>query len=78
MDFNRSKAIESDFIKRDKSITLELQSAYSSQYTASGKDALIDKIEGGNDFRTGDWQGYYGKDIEGVITFEEPKTIEKN
>ena len=71
------QSVESDFIKRDKSITLELQSEYSSQYTASGKDALIDKIEGGNDFRTGDWQGYYGKDIEGIITFEEPKNIEK-
>ncbi|MDG1842636.1 MAG: glycoside hydrolase family 92 protein, partial [Crocinitomicaceae bacterium] len=71
------QTVESDFIKRDKSITLELQSEYSSQYTASGKDALIDKIKGGNDFRTGDWQGYYGKDIKGIITFEDPKAIEK-
>ncbi len=71
------RTVESDFIKRDKSISLELHSEYSSQYTASGKDALIDKLEGGNDFRTGDWQGYYGKDIEGIITFEKPKTIEK-
>ena len=40
---------------------------FENQYTAGGENALIDRIRGGNDFRSGGWQGYQGVDLEVVI-----------
>jgi hypothetical protein len=51
-------SVENEFVKRDPGISLELKSTYSNQYAAGGKKALIDGITGGNEFRTGDWQGF--------------------
>ena len=37
------------------------------QYTAAGASSLIDNIYGGDDFRTGNWQGWQGKDLELIV-----------
>ena len=70
-----SAVVTSSFIKKDPNVQLELKSTYSNQYTASGKDALIDGLIGGNEFRTGDYQGYYDQDVVAVIEFKTPKSI---
>ncbi|NNM16447.1 MAG: glycoside hydrolase family 92 protein, partial [Bacteroidia bacterium] len=62
-------------IKKDKKITLN--STYANQYAAAGNDALIDQLRGGMNFRTGDWQGYQGQDMEAIIAFDEMKQINK-
>lgn len=72
-----SAAISSSFIKKDKNVKLELRSTYAPSYAAAGPNTLIDKIRGGNDFRTGDWQGFQGKDVEAVISFKQPVSIQK-
>lgn len=72
-----SAAISSSFIKKDKNVKLELRSTYAPSYAAAGPNTLIDKIRGGNDFRTGDWQGFQGKDVEAVISFKNPVSIQK-
>ena len=42
---------------------VDIEFPYANQYAAGGDRALIDGIRGeGADFRTGDWQGYYGGD----------------
>jgi hypothetical protein len=64
--------VSANFIKKDPNIQLELKSTYSNQYAASGKDALIDGLRGGNEFRTGDYQGYYNQDVVAVVTFQTP------
>jgi len=46
---------------------------YDSQYTAGGDVALINTIRGGNEFRTGNWQGYHGTDMEVVVDLGEPQ-----
>ena len=40
---------------------------YSPQYTAGGDDGLVDGIRGGEDFRTGGWQGFEGKNLDFVL-----------
>ena len=55
--------------------TLELETPLSNQYAAGGDQALIDGIEGGNQYQTGDWQGFWGTDIAGTIDLKEPKRI---
>ena len=73
-----SPVVWCDFIKKDKTILLNLiNSTYSNQYAAAGANALIDGVRGGNDFRTGDWQGYHGQDIHAEITFDSVKVIDK-
>lgn len=62
-DGHFSTNVRNDFVKRDNSISLKLFSEYSNQYAAGGEFALIDGISGGNEFRTGDWQGYWAQDI---------------
>ena len=52
-----------------------MKNAYNSQYTAGGDIALLDFIRGGENFRTGAWQGYYGVDFEVVIDLGKAQKI---
>jgi hypothetical protein len=72
---NFSPVVSCDFIKRDPSIHLELKTTYANQYAASGPNSLIDGIRGGREFRTGDWQGFYGEDVKATVTFDQAKTL---
>ncbi len=40
-----------------------LSGEFSHQYHAGGAGALIDGIIGGPNFKTGEWQGYFGQDV---------------
>jgi hypothetical protein len=70
-----SAIVSSQFIRKNPNISLTLDTKYSNQYAASGENALIDGLFGGNEFRTGDWQGYYGQDIVATVTFKEPEVV---
>jgi predicted alpha-1,2-mannosidase len=68
-------SISNDFVKTDKTISIILKSNYAPQYSASGKNALIDGITGGKEYRTGDWQGFNGQDLVAEISFSTPKKV---
>jgi hypothetical protein len=70
-----STNVHNDFVKRDKTISLELFSEYANQYAAGGDLALIDGISGGNEFRTGDWQGYWAQDITLEVSFDGGRSL---
>jgi len=72
---NESAIVSSQFIRKNPNVSLTLNTVYSNQYAASGPNALIDGLFGGNEFRTGDWQGYYGKDVVATVQFKEPVSI---
>jgi hypothetical protein len=60
---------------------LTLQTPPDNQYTAGGPRALIDGLEGGNDFRTGEWQGFWGEPCVATVDLgqvERIKSIELN
>jgi hypothetical protein len=67
--------VSTEFIQRDKNVTLDLKSKYDHQYASSGPNALIDGVEGGNEFRTGDYQGYWAQDLVSEITFGDARVI---
>jgi len=71
------KSVMSEFVKIDNSIHLNLQSAYANQYAATGQNTLIDGVFGGNDYRTGDWQGFQGTDIIAEISFDTPRSLKE-
>lgn len=58
---------KSTFYKIPEKRSISLATEYANHYTAGGDMALIDFIRGGEDFRTGSWQGYEGVDLEAVV-----------
>ncbi len=70
-----SKIVEAEYIKIPGGRNISITNPYSSQYTAGGDIALIDFIRGGENFRTGSWQGYYGDDFEVVIDLGKSQKI---
>lgn len=71
-----SKTVRSTFRKIDSDLKLTLLTRYAKQYTAGGDDALVDGIRGGNDFKTGAWQGYQGVDLVAVVDLGRVRKIE--
>ncbi len=70
-----SKPIEALFEKIPEGRTIKIRNKYSNQYNAGGDIALIDFQRGGNDFRTGTWQGYEGVDLEAIVDLSKKETI---
>ncbi len=72
---NESAVVTMDLVKKDPNISIEIRSTYANQYAAYGDLTMIDGIRGGNEYRTGDWQGYWAQDIMVELTFKNPRTI---
>ena len=64
-----------DFIKRDKSVNLKLETDYAAQYSASGPNSLIDGVQGGKEFRTGDFQGFWNQDLVVEVNFDSARML---
>ena len=55
---------------------LELNQPFDPQYAAGGSQALIDGIHGSANYQTGDWQGFWGKDVVATIDLGESKSVQ--
>ena len=64
--------VSNTFVKKDDNISIEIQSIYDNQYAASGDFTLVDGIRGANEYRTGDWQGYWDQNFQATVNFENP------
>lgn len=74
---NHSPWVQADYVKRDKTVSLALRSEYSNQYAASGPNTLIDGVHGGNEFRTGEYQGFWAQDLIAEVTFDSPRKLKE-
>ncbi|MCU0453611.1 MAG: GH92 family glycosyl hydrolase [Bacteroidetes bacterium] len=72
-----SGVMEASFRKTSRIGTMVRPGAYSPQYTAAGRDALIDGVRGVEDFRVGGWQGYEGNDLEAVIDLGAVRSVRR-
>ncbi len=61
----------------DKRRVLRYNTRYSPQYTGGGDECLIDGISGGDDFRTGEWQGFEGVNLDVVIDLGKKQKINR-
>lgn len=52
-----------------------LNSKPHNQYQGEYQHELIDQTNGGEDFRTGKWQGFYTKDMDVVVDFKRKKKL---
>jgi predicted alpha-1,2-mannosidase len=62
-------------IPEGRSITIK--NPYANQYAAGGDLALLDMIRGGENFKTGTWQGYEGVNLEATVKLKEPQSIKE-
>ena len=62
-----SSAVDAEYHLIDAKLAVKLEHPYSNQYEAGGLKALIDHQRGGENFRTGVWQGYHGVDLVATI-----------
>ena len=72
---NQSSAVSHQIRRISHNWTLDLQTAFDPQYAASGTNAMIDGIQGPRHYQTGDWQGFWGEDVKGVIDLKENRQI---
>ena len=68
---------EAEFVKIPHGRTVKVKTPYSPQYTAGGDIALINTLRGGENFTTGNWQGYWGVDLEAIIDMGKTQRISK-
>lgn len=71
----KSSILNTTFSKIDASLSVTIDTEYANEYSGGGEDALIDGIKGNKDFRTGAWQGYWGKDVIATVNRSEPKLV---
>lgn len=58
---------EASYVRIPANRKISLNTQYSKQYSGGGDNALINTIRGGTDFRTGNWQGYHGNNLDAII-----------
>ncbi|NOQ73154.1 MAG: glycoside hydrolase family 92 protein [Crocinitomix sp.] len=76
-DGQSSFPVSADFKKINTNWNIQLESTYANQYSAGGDRALIDQLYGGNDFRTGAWQGYFDTDLVVTLDFKKKQKINR-
>jgi hypothetical protein len=72
-----SRLMQAEFKQFKPVGTLRLESKYDAQYTGGEKNALIDGIRGGTDFRNGEWQGYHEVDLNAIVDLGETKEVKQ-
>ena len=71
----KSPAVTTQFFKYDKNLKITLNHSYANEYSAGGNDALINGMQGTEDFRSGAWQGTQNEDLNALIDLGESRTI---
>ena len=72
---DQSATVSAQFYKKPNNYTIEIKSKYNSQYTAGGDEGIIDGINGTENWRKGEWQGYQSQDFEAIIDLQSEKNI---
>ena len=75
IDEDSSPVMAVPFRKLSEYPKITLSDTYAPQYAAAGRDTLIDGLRGNNNFRTGRWQGYLGKDVDVTLDFGEARDV---
>jgi predicted alpha-1,2-mannosidase len=71
----QSKTATQQFYKTPDDRTIRIESKVHPMYTAGGPDALIDGIQGTTNWRTGEWQSYFGTDFVAVVDLKTARNI---
>src|SRR6218665_642756 len=70
-----SSEVSAHFFKKPNNYTIDIKSKYNPQYHAGGAEGLLDGINGTENWRKGDWQGYQSQDFEAVVDLQKEIAI---
>ncbi|SCY25820.1 alpha-1,2-mannosidase, putative [Nonlabens sp. Hel1_33_55] len=70
-----SDTVQTDFHKYDADRSVELNYDYANEYSAGGKDALIDGLKGSVDYRSGAWHGIKDQNLDIIIDLGSVKSV---
>jgi len=70
-----SKIMIAEIFKIPERRQISIKYPYANQYSAGGDMALIDMIRGGENFKTGTWQGYEGVDLFATVKLKESQVL---
>ncbi|HYV94811.1 MAG TPA: GH92 family glycosyl hydrolase [Chitinophagales bacterium] len=73
----QSKVVTATFRKTSKNYKVTYLTNYNSQYAGSGNMTLADEESGTKDFRNGQWQGWWGDDMELIVDLGKETLISK-
>ena len=71
----QSKTVVQQFHKLPNDYNITVTSQVHPMYTAGGPEALIDGLTGTENWKTGEWQSYFGKDFEAIIDLKQLKKL---
>ena len=74
-DAEESTVVSANYFKKPNNYSINIKSKYDKQYHAGGQEGLLDGINGTENWRKGDWQGYQGQDFEATIDLQTEKSI---
>ena len=72
---NESATVSAKLYKKPNNYTIDIKSKCNPQYTAGGDEGIIDGINGTENWRKGEWQGYQGQDFEAVVDLQSEKNV---
>ena len=72
-----SRPVTAEFVRIEGGRSITLHTEYANQYSGGGDMALIDYQRGNRNWRTGGWQGYWGKDLHAVIDLGREREIHR-
>jgi predicted alpha-1,2-mannosidase len=70
-----SDTIYGSYHKLNHNWSIRLLNQYNPAYTADGDQGVIDNIRGDENWKKGNWQGYWGKDFDATIDLGKLETV---
>jgi len=74
-DGKKSNTVEARYFKKPNNYTIDIKSKYNRAYHAGGPEGLIDGIQGSDNWRKGEWQGYQSQDFEATIDLQKSMKV---
>ncbi len=73
-----SAVMEADFSEMKSGVAvLRYNTKFNDQYTGRGENGLVDQLRGGNDFRSGGWQGFEGVNLDLVLDLGKKRAVSR-
>jgi hypothetical protein len=76
-DGEKSFEEEAEYIEMPSGRSVKVAYPYNLQYTAGGDKALINTLRGTENFMTGNWQGYWGVDLDAVVDLGREQNVRR-
>lgn len=71
----KSTLVQAYYPRFDANRKIKLEAKFADRYAGGGEKALVDGLLGGQDYRSGYWQGFQGQDLKFTVDLGEVKNV---